>query len=116
MPLKFGFQIIGLGWKTKFDMCRHEWNPMISFVAFNRQLCIYFGYKGKKKQDAMLINDCCWEAWLTYNYYTDKSKSKSERLKETVKLYSCNWGNPDKGYINYYKHILKSKYLKQIGL
>jgi hypothetical protein len=115
VPLKFGFQIISLGWKTKFDSTRHEWNPMISFVGFGKQFCIYVGYKNKKDSDTFLTNTCYWEAWLTYAYYTDKSKSKIERLKETVKQYSATWSDNESS-TNYYNYILKSKYLKQIEL
>ena len=108
IPRKFGFDIIPLGWKPKFDSLRHEWNPGISFVCFNKQFCIFFTYK-----DGM-IDMCLWEAWLYYDQRTDKSKSKKERLKETFKLYSANWGNDKKGYTNYYFNILKKKYIKYI--
>lgn len=102
IPLKLGIQIIGLGWKTKFDKYRHEWNPMISAVGFNRQFCIWFGLK------ETMSNMCYWEAWLTYFYDTDKSNGRKERLSELREKYSANWGNKDKGYTDYYPIILKN--------
>jgi hypothetical protein len=106
---KFGFDIVGLGWKTKWESIRHEWNPMISFVCFNRQFCVWFGLP---KVGDHFFNDYYWEAWITYNIRTDKSKSKEERLKEVFEQYTCTWGNTSIGYMDHYPFFLKKKYLK----
>ena len=67
----------------------------------------------KKHRDTTVILDCYWEAYLTYKYRTDKTKSKHERLEQTMKEYSCIWGNKEKGYmVDYYPLILKDKYIK----
>ena len=66
----------------------------------------------KTPEDATIRIDIYWEAYLTYKYRTDKTKSKHERLEQTMKEYSCIWGNKEKGYRDYYPLILKDKYIK----
>ena len=34
IPKKIGFDIVSLGWKTKWSQFRFEWAPVISFVFF----------------------------------------------------------------------------------
>ena len=104
IPIKyFGIHHTSLGWKTKWDEIRHEWNPGLSIVFLNRQLVISLSFR-----DTM-IDMCYWEAWLYYYYETEKNLSKVERLKEVLKLYDCTWEY--KGdHVNYYNQILKSKY------
>lgn len=104
----FGVNLVGHGWKTKYDFYRHEWNPMLSVVLLKRQFCIFVGHRDRE------ANDYYWEAYLYYKYETDKNKPKLERLKEVFDQYSCTWGNPDKGYTNHYYSILKRKYHKYI--
>ena len=111
-PRKFGFDIVGMGWKTKFDYYRHEWNPGISFVAFNRQINLTFGLKGDYSH-----NMCYWEAFLYYDQETDKTKTKEQRLLDTMEQYSATWISRKDGVetkTNYYNHILKDKYLKHV--
>lgn len=114
IPIKyFGFDYTTLGWKTKWDDYRFEWSPSISIVIFGKQLFITILPKmGKTPEDTRIMVDFYWEAYLTYKYRTDKFKSKHERLKQTMKLYSCTWGNEEMGYTNYYPLILKDKYIK----
>ena len=69
----------------------------------------------KKADDHSIRQDCYWEAWLTYNYRTNKFKSKEERLKDTIKQYSCTW-TKGKVSTNYYEFILKDKYKKLCAL
>jgi hypothetical protein len=56
-----------------------------------------------------------WEAWLYYEYATDKTKSKHERIEQCRKEFSQTWTRHASGAnsvtIDYYKLILKSKYL-----
>ena len=114
IPIKyFGFDYTSLGWKTKYNDIRFEWSPSISLVIFGKQLFIVILPKmGKKPGDTIRRADIYWEAYLTYKYRTDKSKSKRERLKQTMKLYSCTWLSSEKIYFNYYPLILKKKYIK----
>ncbi len=109
VPLKVGFSYCGLGYKTKWTDTdyRHEWNPVLSFVFFGYQLALTF-YSP--------YNSHYWEPWLYYEYATDKTKSKRERIEQCRK--ECNqtwtvytWGD-EEGMIDYYEFILKPKYLK----
>jgi hypothetical protein len=114
IPIKyFGWNSCTLGWKTKWDNYRFEWAPCYSLVVFGKQLFVCVLPKiDKQVSDSQIRQNCYWETWLTYNYRTDKSKSKKERLQEVIKQYSCTWGNQEKGYIDYYPLILKKKYIK----
>ena len=106
---KFGVNFTTLGWKTKWDDYRFEWPPSISLILFGKQLFIEI-LPNITMDDSTIAIDCYWEAWLNYKYKTDKSKSVEKRLEELQKEYSCNWGNKEKGYTNYYPIILKNKY------
>lgn len=106
---KFGFNWCTLGWKTKWDEYRYEYPAILSFVAFNKQavICIK-GIDGK-------YDLSYWEAWLYYKYRTNGTKV--ERLKETIKNYSCTWSHNEDGiivYENHYPLILRKKYLKHL--
>lgn len=109
---KFGFNWCTLGWKTKWNSIRHEYNPMLSFVAFGKQ--IHIDIYGSKHCYSY------WEAWLYY-HSTRKMKevpqTKYCRLMKTLDLYSNTWIHYDKGIKieeNRYKNILKKKYLKDL--
>ena len=106
---KIGFDIVGLGWKIKWTETdyRFEWAPVFSFVFFGYQLAVtivaphYIHY---------------WEAWLYYENSTDKNKSKQERIEECIKEYPQIykvWNKGEEQIIDYYKLILKSKYLNK---
>ena len=82
IPKLIGFDFVSLGWKTKFDQYRHEWNPVWSFVFFGWQIAITF----VPPHDSHY-----WECWLYYYYDTDKSKSTKERLEQARKEYPCTW-------------------------
>lgn len=99
---KWQIQSIGLGYKSKWDSWRHEWNPMISIVGFNRQFCIYFG-----QRDSM-TNTCYWEAYLYY--HKDTRGTTEERVRQCREKASMTWGNNEKGYTDYYNIILKKKW------
>ena len=66
--------ISNLGWKSKYNSPRHEWDPYISIVLFRKwQLLILFGYWGKTIDGVKDL--ATWEAMLDYLYYnipTDK--------------------------------------------
>lgn len=104
----FSIDVVGLGYKYKFDTVRYEWFPRISILLFNRQFVISFVGRGH-------IEDCYWEGYLTYCDETDKNLSKEERLLQLKEIYGFK-------YRSFYNGVetngddapecLKSKYLK----
>ena len=111
VPLKVGFSYCGLGWKTKWTDTdfRYEWGPVFSFVFFGYQIAARIGFRDKSAVNAY------WEAWLCYEYATDKTKSKRERVAECRKIMPQRWTRTSNGIdeiIDYYECILKPKYLK----
>ena len=102
VPLKVGFSYCSLGWKTKYDDFRHEWNPILSFVFFGYQIALTF-YSP--------YHSHYWEPWLYYEYRTDKTKSKRERIEQCRKEAPETWSSNDI-VTDYYEKILKAKYLK----
>jgi hypothetical protein len=105
VPLKVGFSYCSLGWKTKWSDTdfRHEWNPVLSFVFFGYQIALTF-YSPYSCH--------YWEPWLYYEYATDKTKSKLERIEQCRKEAPETWTSSDEGTVDYYERILKPKYLK----
>jgi hypothetical protein len=109
VPLKVGFSYCSLGWKTKWtsEDFRHEWNPILSFVFFGYQIALTF-YSP--------YHSHYWEPWLYYEYATDKTKSKRERIKQCRKEAPQTWTSSrhdeEPVTTDYYTKILKSKYLK----
>jgi hypothetical protein len=109
--LKVGFSYCGLGYKTKWTATdyRYEWGPKFSFVFFGYQIAMMIGFK-----DAMCVNHY-WECWLYYEYQTDKTKSREERVAQCRKEFPQKWTSyqgDSKETIDYYELILKPKYLK----
>jgi hypothetical protein len=107
VPLTVGFSYCGLGWKTKWTNTdfRYEWGPVLSFVFFGYQIALMVGQK---------YSSHYWEAWLYYEYATDKTKSKRERIEQCKKEFNQTWkvySNGEEEIINYYELILKTKYL-----
>ena len=107
VPKKIGFDFVGLGWKTKWTSIdyRFEYAPLISFVFFKWQIAIMF---------IAPEHSHYWTSWLYYENNTDKSKSKRERIEQCQNEFLQNWiqykdGNKESA--NYYKLILKEKYL-----
>ena len=108
VPLKVGFSYCGLGWKTKWTNTdfRYEWGPVFTFVFFGYQIAMMIGQKDASHY---------WEAWLYYEYETDKTKSKRERIAQCRKEHNQTWISSKNGIdetIDYYERILKPKYLK----
>ena len=112
VPLTVGFSYCSLGWKTKWTHTdfRYEWPPIFSFVFFGYQIAAMIGPKDKNTVDHY------WEAWLYYEYATDKTKSKRERIEQCRKEASQTWTSHKQGEepvtTDYYELILKPKYLK----
>jgi hypothetical protein len=109
VPLTVGFSYCGLGYKTKWTSTdfRYEWGPVLSFVFFGYQIALMIGQKDVSHY---------WEAWLYYEYATDKTKSKRERIEQCRKEFSQTWTShkhdEEPVTTDYYTKILKSKYLK----
>ena len=110
VPLKVGFSMCGLGWKTKWDRYdfRHEWNPVISFVFFGYQIAATFYHEHHSHY---------WESWLCYEYSSDKNKSKPKRIAFCRRKCPQTWSrlhkdDGTKETTNYWDLILKKKYLK----
>jgi hypothetical protein len=109
VPLKVGFDWCSLGYKTKWTNTdfRYEWGPVFTFVFFGYQIAMMIGHKHPSHY---------WEAWLYYEYATDKTKSKRERIEQCRKEFSQTWTShrhdEEPVTTDYYTKILKSKYLK----
>ena len=107
IPKLIGFDFVELGWKTKWSSTdyRFEHSPLISFVFFKWQIAVIFSAPEPSHY---------WESWLYYEYNTNKSFSKRKRIEQCQKEFPQNWTqykNGNKEIINYYKLILKEKYL-----
>ena len=108
VPIKVGFDWCSLGYKTKWTNTdfRYEWGPVFTFVFFGYQIAMMVGQKDVSHY---------WEAWLYYEYATDKTKSKRERVEQCRAEFNQTWKSYSGGkeeIIDYYERILKSKYLK----
>ena len=109
---KVGFDFVGLGWKTKWDDkdYRFEWSPLISFVFFGLQIVV------------MVIppkQSHYWEAWLYYENNTDKTKSKTERIKQCREEFPMKYEvtkNGDTNIVDYYNKILKCRFNNEINI
>jgi len=102
-PKKIGFNFVSLGWKTKYDSYRHEWNPIWSFVFFKWQIALIFA----PKHDVHY-----WECWLYYDRET-KGATKN-RIEQARKESPCIWTSTKDGVktrTDYWDLILKKKYL-----
>jgi hypothetical protein len=109
VPLKVGFSMCGLGWKTKWDQYdfRHEWNPVISFVFFGYQIAVTFYHPHHSHY---------WESWLCYEYRSDKNKSKRKRVNFCRRKCPQKWSTgsgENKVVTDYWDLILKPEYRKK---
>lgn len=106
IPKKIGFDFVNLGWKTKYGSHRFEYSPVWSFVAFGYQVTLTF---------IAPELDHYWESFLAYHYETDKKLSVRERLDDCIKKFPQTWtkhSGDKKETIDYWKLILKNKYIK----
>ena len=109
VPIKVGFDWCSLGYKTKWTNTdfRYEWGPVFTFVFFGYQIAMMVGQKDVSHY---------WEAWLYYEYATDKTKSKRERVEQCRKELNQTWTShkhdEEPVTTDYYTKILKPKYLK----
>lgn len=107
LPRKFGFDVVGLGWKAKWNDTdyRFEWGPIVSFVFYKWQIAVSL---------QVPETDSYWEAWLYYKHNTDKTKSQRERIEQCKKNYSRTYTGYKKDGGKYkrnvYNEILKEEY------
>ena len=101
-PKKIGFDFVEMGWKTKWDDYRFEYNPVWSFVFFKWQVALIF----RPEHDMQY-----WECWL---YYSRETKGTTkERLEQARKEFPCVWISTKDGAkvkTCYWNLILKNKY------
>lgn len=103
---KSRFNLVGLGWNTKWDSCdfRFEHPPILSFTFRKYQITVTV---------EAVHQYHFWECWLYYENCTDKTKTKTERLKEAREDFPCKWTcykNKRKIEIDYWNLILKNKW------
>jgi hypothetical protein len=106
VPKKTGFDFVRLGWKTKFDSFRWEFNPIWSFVCFGYQIALIFAPENDMHY---------WENYIAYEHDTDKTKSAGERVKEAMKKHPNVWTSYNNGVketIDYFKLSLKNNYVQ----
>jgi hypothetical protein len=106
----FGIDVLGLGYKSKFEEWRYEYNPMMSIVVLKRQFCMFIRPNITCDRD-----DVYWEAWLTYKYDTDKKSSIDQRFLQLIEKYSATWSQYTKNgkiTVDYFPDILKKKWSK----
>lgn len=104
VPRQFGFDIVPLGWKWKYDSLRHEFNPIISFVIWKLQIAVMF----VPPHDMHY-----WESWLNYVIKTPSDSSTKERVKMLIKEYPNVWVTHKDGKdtkMDYLKLSLKKKW------
>lgn len=108
IPKKIGFDLVGLGWKTKWGDVRYEYSPLLSFVFFEWQVAILVN-------SPIEFESAYWESWVYYEYCTDKKKTKEERIKRCKEKAPQTWSSTNKEGVkivkDYYKYILKERYL-----
>lgn len=99
----FKIDLVGHGWKEKFNSPRHEWNPMLSIVFLKTQFVIGFR-----------MDDRSWESWLYYEYWTDEKLSVIERLHVCNKEFPNVWISGDGFKTDWFKKSLKKKYKQKL--
>jgi hypothetical protein len=109
-PKKIGFDLVGLGYKTKWSNTdyRFEWGPLISFVFFGLQVAVMVTTEYPNHY---------WESWLYYENDTDKTKSIKERIEQCRKEFSQTYVSSVKGNrieTDYYNLILKQRWVKKV--
>ena len=114
-PRRFGFNYTGLGFKTKWTNTdyRFEWSPIISFVFWRWQIAATVVPKIVKEHRSGV--DSYWQAWLYYEYDTDKTKSPAERVEQARKefpMLSTIYRQGEKPVdVDWWEVVLKKKYL-----
>ena len=106
-PKRFGFDFVGLGYKTKWSDIdyRFEWSPVWSFVFWKWQIALTF--TGPRSGG----NSQYWESWLYYRKFT--KGTRKERVAQCKKDFSQTYTvfkSGEESTVDYYDIILKQKY------
>ena len=84
------FKYSSLGWKTKWDEYRHEWDPYFQIVLFRKWHFIWlFNWIDKKDETTRTSSMATWEAILDYN--------NGRSLKDCIDYHT--WKSSKYGYI-----------------
>lgn len=71
-----------LGWKSKYEDYRHEWDPFIDICFFRKYHLIWvFNWAKKNNSDSGFISDSTWEAIMDFLY---KNLSIEECIKRNT--------------------------------
>ena len=96
------FHMSALGWKTKYDSFRHEYDPYIAITFFRKwQLLWTFNYVTIEDKDSWVRNIATWEAMMDILW-------NKKFLSDVVDCHK--WGN--KGEIDICKNLTWSGYFK----
>ena len=84
LPLWLTFRLdsFSLGWKTKYDDYRFEYNPSWSITAFGWSFGVYFyPPRAKKSEELSEVDDDYWEAvlWTAYDVLWDRKTRKTNQ-------------------------------------
>ena len=91
----------GLGWKTKYDEYRHEWDPMINIVLFRKWHIMWVFNWINKDEDSTTASMATWEAMLDYLY-------RHKTLKWVVDNHRWGHGiNEDSHIITIHRNLTK---------
>jgi hypothetical protein len=87
-----------VGWKDKYDIPRHEWDPFIQIVFFRKWHMVWlFNWVDKTDQRSYISSMATWEAILDRIYY---NKDLQTSINENT------WGDATEGSeINILKNI-----------
>lgn len=103
------FNISGLGWKTKYSMVRHEWDPYINIRFFRKwDVIIIFNWVSKHDPNSGIRSMATWEAILDYLY-------NKKSLRDCI--FEHRWGSKDsRDKVVTIKPNIKEKCLKTLNL
>lgn len=107
-PRKFGFDFVGIGWKTKWSDkdIRHEFNPVWSFVIWKWQIALIFRPDHDMHYYEALIY---WDRFIREEF--KEGLTQALFLREEFTLQYTVYQDDEKSKVDYYDYILKEKYL-----
>ncbi len=98
-----------LGWKWKYDMVRHEWDPYINITFFRKWHLIWiFNWCDKKDEQSKTRSMATWEAILDYLY-------NNKTLEECINSHIWSKVEGESEDITIHKNI-REKCLKTLNL
>lgn len=105
------FKKVELGWKEKWGMPRHEWNPAFYIYFFGLQyiaskVAPHSVLEGRRNDSGY------WEQWLWYTKFYDEYDSDEPSIKKARE--SWGWVDENKqstwddSYLTFYGHFLST--------